>query len=116
VTARLALVAVLSLASLGVGEAVALPAHTVTTAIPKPLGIWDRIAGCESGRRWNDRRGGYEGGVHFLHSTWVAAGGRRFAEHAYQATRAQQIIIASSWLARTSWLQWPACSRRLGLR
>lgn len=78
--------------------------------------IWDRIASCESGGNWSSTGGSYEGGVQFLHSTWVAAGGRRYAEHAYQATREQQIAIASSWLAKTSWSQWPACSRRVGVR
>jgi hypothetical protein len=88
---------------------------------PKPAArtdpsIWDRVAACESGGRWNDTRGGYEGGVHFLNDTWLRAGGRRFAEHAYEATREQQIEIAQSWLERTSWhSQWPVCSRRLGL-
>lgn len=77
---------------------------------------WDRIAACESGQRWDDTRGGYEGGLHFAHDTWVRAGGRQFAEHAYQASREQQIQVANSWLARTSWAQWPACSRKLGLR
>lgn len=85
---------------------------------PKHVGssIWDAIARCESGGNWADTRGGYEGGVHFLHSTWVAAGGRRYAEHAYQATREQQIEIAQSWLERTSWAQWPVCSRKVGAR
>lgn len=83
---------------------------------PVPDSVWDAIAQCESGGRWDDTRGGYEGGVHFLHSTWVKAGGRRFAEHAYQASREEQIEIAKGWLARTSWEQWPACSRKVGAR
>lgn len=81
-----------------------------------PANVWDRIANCESGGRWDDTRGGYEGGLHFAHDTWVRAGGRRFAEHAYQATREQQIEIAVGWLARTSWAQWPVCSRKVGAR
>lgn len=78
--------------------------------------VWDRLAQCESGGRWNLNVGGHEGGLQFLHSTWVRAGGRRYAEHAYQATREQQIDIARTWLARTSWTQWPVCSKKLGLR
>ncbi|MCU1488250.1 MAG: Resuscitation-promoting factor Rpf1 [Actinomycetia bacterium] len=81
-----------------------------------PLSTWDALARCESGGNWADTRGGYEGGVHFMHDTWVRAGGRRFAEHAYLATRLQQIEIAASWLRRTSWRQWPSCSLQLGLR
>lgn len=91
-------------------------AANVTKPTPVSDEVWDRIAACESGQRWDDTRGGYEGGLHFLHDTWVRAGGRRFAEHAYQATRRQQIDIANEWLARTGWYQWPACSRKLGLR
>lgn len=78
--------------------------------------VWDAISRCESGGNWASSGGTFEGGLQFLHSTWVSAGGRRYAEHAYQATREQQIAIAQSWLAKTSWAQWPACSRKLGLR
>lgn len=100
------------------------PARTARTAPSKrPTiravqagNIWDRVAQCESGGRWDDTRGQYEGGLHFLHDTWVRAGGRRFAEHAYQATREQQIEIAQGWLERTSWAQWPVCSRKVGAR
>lgn len=86
-------------------------------AIQAPdAGTWDAIAACESGQRWDDTRGGYEGGLHFMPDTWVRAGGRIYAEHAYEATRGQQIEIAQAWLERTSWAQWPTCSRNLGLR
>ena len=78
--------------------------------------IWDAIAQCESGGNWADTRGGYEGGLHFMWTTWVQAGGRKYAEHAYDATREQQIEIAQSWLERTSWDQWPVCSRKVGAR
>lgn len=77
--------------------------------------IWDCIAHYESGGNWADTSGGYEGGLQFLHSTWVSAGGRRYAEHAYQATREQQIAIATEWLAQTSWRQWPNTSKMCGL-
>lgn len=109
-----------------------VPSTIVATARSAPIAnvpfvVWDRLAECESAGKltpsspwkpvnWDDTRGGYEGGLHFTHDTWVRAGGRRFAEHAYQATRLQQIQIAASWLRRTSWRQWPSCSRQLGLR
>lgn len=38
--------------------------------------------------------GHHEGGLQFAHSTWVAAGGLRFAPHAYQATPNEQIRAA----------------------
>lgn len=79
-------------------------------------GVWYRLAQCESGGRWNIENGPYSGGLQFMHSTWVAAGGQRYAPRASQATPEQQIAVAKGWLARTSWSQWPACSRKLGLR
>lgn len=94
---------------------------TVVKAPPKPAvsarGVWDRLAACESGGNWQTNTGnGYSGGLQFLPSTWRAAGGTRYAPTAHQATREQQIAVAEEWLAKTSWAQWPACSRKLGLR
>lgn len=88
------------------------------TRLPESSGssVWDRLAQCESGGNWHHTGGRFSGGLQFLPSTWRAAGGTRYAPTAAQATREQQIAIAQSWLARTSWSQWPACSRRLGLR
>lgn len=80
-------------------------------------GVWDRLAQCESTGNWSyNGSSGYDGGLQFLPSTWRAAGGTRYAPYAYLATREQQIAVAESWLAKTSWSQWPACSRKLGLR
>lgn len=88
-----------------------------TVRITNPsTSIWDRIAACESGGNWSHSGGTYEGGLQFLPSTWRAAGGTRYAPHAYQASREQQIEIASHWLAQTSWRQWPVCSRKAGVR
>lgn len=78
--------------------------------------IWDCIAKYESGGNWSSTSGMFEGGLQFLPSTWRAAGGTRYAAHAYQATKAQQIEIASSWLSKTSWAQWPNTSRMCGVR
>lgn len=102
---------------------------TTSSATTTPVRlVWDRLADCESGEwdrfghpipgtaRWDDESGPYEGGVHWLNSTWLAAGGGRFARHASDATREEQIEIADSWLARTSWAQWPLCSRKIGAR
>lgn len=89
---------------------------TTAMRLGTTAGVWDRIAACESGGNWHARGGMFEGGLQFLPSTWAAAGGHRYARHAYDATREQQIRVARAWLARTSWdSQWPACSRRLGL-
>ena len=78
---------------------------------------WDAMAQCESGGNWSANTGnGYYGGLQFLPSTWQAAGGGQYAALPHQATREQQIAVANSWLSRTSWSQWPACSASLGLR
>ncbi len=78
---------------------------------------WDAMARCESGGNWSANTGnGYYGGLQFLPSTWRAAGGTQYAALPHQASREQQIAVANSWLSRTSWSQWPACSSSLGLR
>lgn len=78
---------------------------------PAGEGVWARLAVCESGMR-NLHGPRYYGFHSWLVSTWHAAGGTgRPDEHSYE----QQVAVAKSWLARTSWRQWPACSRRLGL-
>jgi hypothetical protein len=109
-----------------------LSTTTTTTAPPPPPSppaprlpqpsqgggtVWDRLAECESGGDWSANTGnGHSGGLQWLHDTWVRAGGLAHAPTAWQATREQEIVVAEAWLARTSWAQWPACSRRLGLR
>ncbi len=70
---------------------------------------WDRVAACESGGRWNYNGGsGFDGGLQFLPSTWRAMGGTRYAPYAHQATRLQQIAVAST----MSLSNWPVCGRR----
>lgn len=103
------------------------PRVVAATSAPE-ADVWTRLADCESGAwdrdgdpipgsaNWTDQRGGYEGGLHFAPSTWVRAGGARYAPHAYDATPAEQIAVAKAWLARTSPEQWPVCSKKVGLR
>jgi len=100
--------------------------RTRPTGIPLPVadrvgsatrGVWDRLADCESGGRWDANTGnGYYGGLQFSAYTWVAAGGLRYAPRADLATRTEQITVAAAWLTRTSWAQWPVCSQRIGVR
>lgn len=76
---------------------------------------WDRVAQCESGGRWDINTGnGYHGGLQFSPSTWRGFGGAEFAPVAYQATRAQQIVVAERVLAKQGWGAWPVCSRKAG--
>lgn len=78
---------------------------------------FEALAQCESNGNWSINTGnGYYGGLQFLASTWRAAGGTKYASLPHQATKDQQIAVAEAWLARTSWAQWPACSRKLGYR
>lgn len=79
--------------------------------------VWDRLAECESGGNWHVNSGnGFSGGLQFVRSTWLSAGGGAYAPDAYLASREQQIAVAERVLASGGWSQWPACSRKLGLR
>lgn len=86
---------------------------------------WDALVRCEApDRGWRYGAPGvgidpgyyFEGGPNFEHSTWVSFGGREFAEHAWDATPHEQIIVAKRVLAAQGWGAWPRCSRKLGLR
>ena len=78
--------------------------------------VWDRVAACESGGRWKINTGnGYYGGLQFSASTWRAYGGKRYANMAHRATKAEQIAIARRVLAGQGPGAWPVCSKRAGL-
>lgn len=79
------------------------------------VSTWDKVAACESSGNWQETAGEYEGGLQFLNSTWLAYGGGKYAPHAYQATKAQQIIIAEKVLAGQGPGAWPTCSVKAGL-
>jgi resuscitation-promoting factor RpfA len=96
--------------SCGIGLADAEPSEAATTS------VWDRVAKCESGGNWKINTGnGYYGGVQFAAGTWKAYGGRTYASHAHQATKAEQIAIARRVLAGHGPGAWPTCGRRAGL-
>lgn len=79
--------------------------------------VWDQLAQCESGGNWAINTGnGYHGGLQFSASTWLAYGGGQYAATADQATREQQIAIASKVQQGQGWGAWPACTARMGLR
>jgi uncharacterized protein YabE (DUF348 family) len=79
--------------------------------------VWDQIAQCESGGNWATNTGnGYYGGLQFLQSTWLANGGGAYAPLPSQATREQQIAIATKVRdAAGGYGPWPACAASLGL-
>ncbi|MFF9313586.1 transglycosylase family protein [Streptomyces sp. NPDC014748] len=78
-------------------------------------GVWDRIARCESGGDWHINTGnGYYGGLQFAASTWRAYGGTAYAARADQASRGQQIAVATRVQQAQGWGAWPVCSARAG--
>jgi Transglycosylase-like domain len=79
--------------------------------------VWDQLAKCESTGNWAINSGnGYYGGLQFDAGTWRAYGGTDYAPLPHQASREEQIAVASKVRDdRGGFGAWPACSRRLGL-
>ena len=79
--------------------------------------VWDALAECESGGNWAANSGnGYYGGLQFLQSTWLAYGGGVYASLPSDATREEQIAIATKLRdAAGGYSPWPACASQLGL-
>lgn len=113
------------LALLALAISLIVPAATAAHGVS----VWVKVADCETGdgdgrppyrADWGyNGRSGFDGGLQFLPSTWRMAAGstllRRYP-YAYMAPAHVQIAVADAWLHRTSWGQWPACARKLGLR
>jgi hypothetical protein len=81
--------------------------------------VWDRLAKCESGGRWDyNGSSGYDGGLQFSPKYWpfMANLAGVTDDYAWQATREEQIRVAEVILKRQGWGAWPACSEKLGLR
>ena len=84
------------------------------TANAAPDEVWDRIAKCESGGKWNTNTGnGYAGGLQFSPSTWRAHGGKG---NPANASREEQIRVAERVLASQGWGAWPVCSKKVGAK
>lgn len=79
--------------------------------------VWDRLAECESSGNWTASTGnGYYGGLQIDLPTWRAYGGEEFAPRPDQASREQQIQVATRIRDdRGGYGSWPACARELGL-
>jgi hypothetical protein len=91
--------------------------------------IWDRLADCESGEwvdggksfvpwsaKWDDRSGGYQGGLQFAPSTWDNHKPDGYPDEAYLASKSQQIKVGEIVQADEGWDAWPVCSRKVGLQ
>ena len=118
----------LALASLKVGVAAAAVSAPVVmagvasaapsaTASPQSNSTWDRLAKCEATGNWAVNSGnGYYCGLQFDAGTWRAYGGTDYSALPHQASREEQIAVASRVRDdRGGYGAWPACSRRLGL-
>lgn len=85
------------------GAAVGVGASLVSAgqANAATMAEWEKVAQCESGGRWNLSWGHADstGGLQIQDRTWRDFGGTAIAPHAYQATKAQQIMIAEKILA-----------------
>ncbi|WP_299167751.1 resuscitation-promoting factor [uncultured Arthrobacter sp.] len=92
------------------------PAHA-PAAVVAGGGAWDALAECESGGNWSINTGnGYYGGLQFSASSWLGAGGGKYAPLPHQASRAEQIATAEVLKQNGGWGHWPSCSSKLGLR
>jgi uncharacterized protein YabE (DUF348 family) len=97
------------------------PATPPATPAPAPAAsgnsVWDALAQCESGGNWSINTGnGYYGGLQFLQSTWLSMGGGAYASLPSDATREQQIAVATRLRdAAGGYGPWPACAASLGL-
>lgn len=77
-------------------------------------GVWAQLAKCESGgnpRAVNPL--GYYGLYQFTPATWRSVGGSGMP---HQASAAEQTKRAKILQKRSGWGQWPACSRKIGVR
>ena len=96
--------------------------ETTTTTVPTvqaktpTIDTWDRLAQCECAGNWACNTGnGFSGGLQFSHEmTWVPYGGQEFAPMAWQATKEQQIVIATRIWEKSGWWPWPGCAAKFG--
>jgi len=99
-----------------VASATAVTGVALTPPAEAAVGVWDRVAACESGGNWAINTGnGYFGGLQFSQTTWRGFGGLRYAPAASRASKAGQIAIAQRVLTVQGSGAWPVCSRKAGL-
>ena len=89
-------------------------APVIRPLIPLTDPVWGRLRRCESGGRYDINTGnGFYGAYQFVPSTWRGLG---FPGMPHQALPQMQDEAAQKLQARSGWGQWPACTRKLGLR
>jgi uncharacterized protein YabE (DUF348 family) len=79
--------------------------------------VWDKLAQCEATGNWAINSGnGYYGGLQFDKRTWDSNEGSQYATFPHQASREEQIAVATKVRdARGGYSAWPGCARKLGL-
>ena len=77
--------------------------------------VWAALAQCESGGNPSrvSSSGTYHGLYQFSVATWKSVGGTGLPS---QASAAEQTERAMALQARSGWGQWPACSKKIGVR
>ncbi|ACZ31741.1 Transglycosylase domain protein [Xylanimonas cellulosilytica DSM 15894] len=91
------------------------PAPEPAPAAPPSGDVWAALAQCESGGRADavSSNGRYYGLYQFSLATWQSVGGSGLPS---EASPEEQTMRAQALQERSGWGQWPACSRKLGLR
>lgn len=71
----------------------------------------ERIAACESGKRWWISTGnGYYGGLQFSLGTWSSVGGRGLPSQASKLEQKYRAVLTMR--RRGGWGDWPVCGQR----
>ncbi len=84
----------------------------VPSAVPDE--VWAALRKCESNNRYDINTGnGYYGAYQFAAGTWRALGYKGLP---HQAAPVVQDEAAKRLQAKAGWGQWPACTRKMGLR
>lgn len=90
------------------------PALRAPTRLPDATGdVWSRLRNCESSDGRSSPSGRYHGYFQFSQATWNSMGGKG---NPGAASYEEQLMRAKKLQAQSGWGQWPACSRKLGLR
>lgn len=77
--------------------------------------VWEALRNCEAGGNYATNTGnGYYGAYQFSAATWRSMG--TAYDFAHEAPPEVQDDAARRLQARSGWGQWPACSKKLGLR
>lgn len=93
---------------------VAAPAVVAAGNGAIPESAWAALRKCESGGNYRTNTGnGYYGAYQFALATWRRLG---YTGYPHEASPAIQDEAARKLQAKAGWGQWPACTRKLGLR